>query len=241
MATLEIFISFFFFFFLPHVASASCGASKCTHGGPRVRFPFWLTNRQDSRCGYPGFGLTCDYERKQTTLTLSSTSGDFFVHSINYRDQIVSINDTTGNGCLIKRFLGQEISLADSAFFYNNGEHYEFFNCSPKAEQVLAYYTPVSCLSSDDSKVIAVPSLTSGPPVPSDLCSVMMSKVLVPVDSGPYFPPNRLSGKILTLVFGWYGSTLIVVSRYCEAIHRACRLQNATSLHMRLKKYNLYI
>lgn len=139
MATLEIFISFFFFFFLPHVASASCGASKCTHGGPRVRFPFWLTNRQDSRCGYPGFGLTCDYERKQTTLTLSSTSGDFFVHNINYRDQIVSINDTTGNGCLIKRFLGQEISLADSAFFYNNGEHYEFFNCSPKAEQVLAY------------------------------------------------------------------------------------------------------
>ncbi|KAL6174846.1 hypothetical protein ACLB2K_051491 [Fragaria x ananassa] len=211
MALLELF-RFFFFFLLPHIASASCGASKCTHQGVKVKFPFWLTNRQDSRCGYPGFGLTCDSERKQTLFTLPYTSGDFFVHSIDYMDQVVSIIDTTAKGCLIKRFMDQEISLKDSAFLYASGDEYTFFNCSPKAVEVLAYYPTISCLSRDeDSKVIPVPSSSillpsSAPPIPSDLCS-LMSKAFVPVDSIPFVPPNASDWENIN-----FGQCLIVVT-----------------------------
>ncbi|XP_050378190.1 putative RING-H2 finger protein ATL21B [Argentina anserina] len=233
LPSLELFsFLFIFLFFLPHIAFASCAASKCSHGGPQVRFPFTLTNRQGSRCGYPKFGLTCDSVSKQTIITLPSTPGDFFVRGINYRNQIVSIYDTAGTGCLIKRFLDQEISLAGSAFVYTHGDNYTFFNCSPKAEEVLAYYPAISCLSSDDNRVIAVPSnsiTSSGPPIPSDLC-FLMSKAFVPVDSSPFLPPNVSDWECINIRFQL--SWTVPDCRYCELSNKVCRIEDAPSLQI---------
>ncbi|KAB2632918.1 RING-H2 finger protein ATL21A [Pyrus ussuriensis x Pyrus communis] len=126
MATLEIFTILFCLFLLPHTAT-TCGIPKCTAGSQPIRFP--------------------------TILTLP-LSGKFIVESINYRHQIISINDP--NNCFPRRFLDHDISLRDSPFFYPHGlENYTFLNCS--SQDVAAWtYAPISCLGSEIYKIVAL-------------------------------------------------------------------------------------
>ncbi|KAL6321120.1 hypothetical protein AAG906_012892 [Vitis piasezkii] len=82
---------FFFFLFMRLFAEINggsqddeCKASRCSHHGPVIRFPFRLKH-QPEHCGYPEFELSCS-EEKRTILELPS-SGKLWVKEINYTSQ----------------------------------------------------------------------------------------------------------------------------------------------------------
>lgn len=194
MPSLQIvfsFLLFFLFLLFPQRArgaSADCSILSCPAGGPLVRFPFRLRRIQYKRCGYPKFGLSCSNQTQRTTLSLPG-SGAFLVKRIDYRSQTLWINDP--NKCLPKRLLADPFSLHDTPFsFLGDPKNYTFLNCSSsQTTSTLPAPTSISCLSSEEYKVYAVPSseyYASAPAAapsssssPPELCSVI-STALVP-------------------------------------------------------------
>ncbi|XP_057950425.1 rust resistance kinase Lr10-like isoform X2 [Malania oleifera] len=67
---------FFFIFFTVITRSHEydpCKATKCGDGGPEIRFPFRLKNRQPESCGHRGFTLSCT-EQNDIVLDLSAAT-----------------------------------------------------------------------------------------------------------------------------------------------------------------------
>lgn len=193
MPSLQIFFSFLLFFLFllfpqrARGASADCSISRCSAGGPLVRFPFRLRPIQNSRCGYPQFDLSCSNQTQLTTLTLPG-SGAFLVNRIDYKAQTLWIKDP--NNCLPKRLLAHPFSLHDTPFIVRGGsKNYTFINCSSSQTTSTFPATSISCLSSGEYTVYAVPSsayYASAPATapsswssPPELCSVI-STALVP-------------------------------------------------------------
>lgn len=216
MATFEFFI-IIFFFFLPQIAANKCHESRCTmsYDTPLVRFPFRLRNYQPSRCGYSAnFDLSCN-EQKQTILTLPSSSGALTVERIYYTEQILQINDQ--NKCILKRFLDNDLSLVGSPFqFEHDLENYTFFQCSPKAP-ILLDFLPITCLSNDNYKVIALFSRFAGQP-PSN-CTVI-STAMVPFQSYDQWQSSYFD---VSLTWG------VPDCRSCESFGRVCGLKKAST------------
>ncbi|KAB2608757.1 RING-H2 finger protein ATL20-like [Pyrus ussuriensis x Pyrus communis] len=165
MAALQLFslfLLFLIFFFHPTRAYSICPASNCS-GGPPVRFPFWLRNLQSPRCGYnnPGFDLSCSNETPiMTTLTLPASSDNFIVQRIDYEFQKLYINDP--NHCLPKRFLDNTFNLHGTPFHFGRVQNLTFLNCSSlggASHATSMLVAPIiSCLSTENHKVLAVPS-----------------------------------------------------------------------------------
>lgn len=190
MPSLQIFFSFLLFLLFPQRArgaSADCSISRCSAEGPPVRFPFRLRPIQNSRCGYPQFDISCSNQTQLTTLTLPG-SGAFQVTRIDYKAQTLLIKDP--NNCLPKRLLAHPFSLHDTPFIVRGGsKNYTFLNCSSSQTTSTFSVTSISCLSSGEYTVYAVPSSAyyASAPVaaptssssPPELCSVI-STALVP-------------------------------------------------------------
>ncbi|RVW87571.1 Rust resistance kinase Lr10 [Vitis vinifera] len=114
---------FFFFLFMRLFAEINggsrndeCKASRCSHHGPVIRFPFRLKH-QPEHCGYPEFELSCS-EEKRTILELPY-SGKLWVKEINYTSQ--------------RLFSGQD------DYTYRN---FSFFNCSESKIRSYAALAP---------------------------------------------------------------------------------------------------
>ncbi|BFG31941.1 hypothetical protein CerSpe_182160 [Prunus speciosa] len=214
--TISLCCCFFFFFFFPQkVASATnCVESTCTPGGESVRFPFWLRNLQPSSCGYQGFDLSCN---NQTILTLPS-SGDFFVKTISYRDQIVWLSDP--DNCLPKRFLDHDVSLQGTPFhFAQDLEPYTFLNCS--ASQTTEP-SAIPCLSSDSYYVMASSSWSTSLSTANHASSSFICSVI----STALVPPSLVEGyRSPSLPLAWS----VPDCGSCEANGIICELDNATS------------
>ncbi|XP_059640873.1 putative RING-H2 finger protein ATL21A [Cornus florida] len=160
---MDTFLSFFFFSsFFTHTALCihNCSPSSCDDSElPLVQFPFRLLGRQPSRCGYPGFNLSCNNQNK-TVLDLPSSSGEFIVKSINYASQSIHISDP--NGCLPKRM--QSFSLSDSPFSAYP-TNFMFLNCtlSDWHKYLMSRRSVlVPCLSSPNYRVVAMDASSVG-------------------------------------------------------------------------------
>ncbi|KAL6321138.1 hypothetical protein AAG906_012910 [Vitis piasezkii] len=86
---------FFFFLFMRLFAEINggsqddeCKASRCSHHGPVIRFPFRLKH-QPEHCGYPEFELSCS-EENWTILELPYL-GKLWVEEINYTSQTIIV------------------------------------------------------------------------------------------------------------------------------------------------------
>ncbi|KAF8027799.1 hypothetical protein BT93_E0658 [Corymbia citriodora subsp. variegata] len=127
---------------------SSCGGSDLP-----VEFPFRLNG---SRCGYPGFDLSCNSQR-QTILTLPS-SGGFVVQNIDYGEQTVWLNDA-GN-CLPSRLL--TFTLEGSPFRAPSTREFMLLNCSrdamPAASVAMPMLLEIRCMSGGDYQVMSVES-----------------------------------------------------------------------------------
>ncbi|KAF3448701.1 hypothetical protein FNV43_RR09414 [Rhamnella rubrinervis] len=165
--------SIFFFFLLFHGIAANsvitCQERSCSQDKLPVRFPFRL-EYQSSRCGFPGFGLSCD-KQNQTILTLGDSEQQFAVRMIEYQKQIVWINDP--DGCFPRRFLNHDFNVSKSPFSaYDHMENYTFVNCSSSQELTRYVFFRIACLSDYDYTVYAIPTIYAPPVTPgSDLSS----------------------------------------------------------------------
>ncbi|KAJ9678974.1 hypothetical protein PVL29_021019 [Vitis rotundifolia] len=121
---------FFFFLFMRLFAEINggsqddqCKASRYSHHGPVIRFPFRLKHQSD-HCGYPEFELSCS-ENKQTILE-PRYSLKLSVEEINYTSQeIIGRPDY----CLRRKF--QNFNLSASPFqFTESLRSFSFFRCS---------------------------------------------------------------------------------------------------------------
>ena len=109
---------FFFFLFMRLFAEINggsqddeCKASRCSHHGPVIRFPFRLKH-QPEHCGYPEFELSCS-EEKLTILELPY-SGKLWVKEINYVSQEIVVHYS--DDCLQRQILN--FNLSASPFTY---------------------------------------------------------------------------------------------------------------------------
>ncbi|CAH1449080.1 unnamed protein product [Lactuca virosa] len=82
----------FSFFLLKPIAGANddCLVASCGAHQPEIRFPFHILGRQPTRCGFPGFNLSCD-EQNQTIIRLPS-SRSYIVNRISYVSQVIYID-----------------------------------------------------------------------------------------------------------------------------------------------------
>ncbi|CAM8939714.1 unnamed protein product [Rhodiola kirilowii] len=130
-----------------------CVESRCSRGGPAIRFPFRIVNRQPEHCGYPGFDLSCTEDGK--TKLSSSFPVSFFLHKINYATNQVQI--LTPRVCFAKQLLNLDLDPIASLLMVL--EPYTLYNCSSRTKADRSYSSQeVRCLAQRGSKVIAIGS-----------------------------------------------------------------------------------
>ena len=145
---------FFFFFFLlfmrlfPEIDGGiqydECKASRCSHPGPVIRFPFRLKDQPvPDHCVYPGFELTCSEENR--TIIELPNSAKLWVREINYTSQemVVLYADEC---CLQSRIVN--LNLSAFPFQFTDYMSISFFNCSENKSESLGSI-PSTCSSSD--------------------------------------------------------------------------------------------
>ncbi|MCL7034393.1 hypothetical protein MKW94_021864 [Papaver nudicaule] len=145
-----IFSIIHFIMILQHITISSSSKDACRSlscGHLRIRFPFYLKDRQPNYCGYHGFELSCTSNKK--TVVELPLSGTFFVSSINYTSQSMEIYDQ--NGCIPQRIIAG-YNLSHTPFETQTYQTYTIFNCSGDEEDRPEYkYTRIDCLSSPSS------------------------------------------------------------------------------------------
>lgn len=152
-----------------------CPETYCPSSAMTVKFPFRLPQYQDNlRCGYPGFELTCN---NRSEAIVSLPSGEFAVRSILYERQKLWIGDSE-TYCLPKRLLEKNFSVSGTNFVVENLRPFTFFNCS-SVETTREKFMAITCLSTDNFTVAAVPTKLFNSPPPSR-CRVI-STALFPV------------------------------------------------------------
>ncbi|KAK4484219.1 hypothetical protein RD792_011442 [Penstemon davidsonii] len=78
-----------------HYQYESCSTPRNCTNGPNISYPFYITNLQESYCGYPGFGLNCT----QNGYPLLQLPGnDFIAENIFYHNQSLRVYDSSVSG-----------------------------------------------------------------------------------------------------------------------------------------------
>lgn len=141
-------------FFLAQSISSTddCSPMFCSPTGPQVRFPFRLVDRQLSKCGFPGFDLSCN-KKNQTVLKLPSNRS-YVVKHISYGSQMIDIKPN---------FCGPEkltvTTLTNTPFDFSISDAYTFYNCSTHMSALTSQTVPMlpfPCLGSANHSVFAL-------------------------------------------------------------------------------------
>ncbi|XP_024958753.1 putative RING-H2 finger protein ATL21A isoform X1 [Cynara cardunculus var. scolymus] len=142
-----------FFLFKSISGDDDCLPASCSLTGPQIRFPFRLRDRHPSRCGFPGFDLSCN-NKNQTLLKLPSSRSSFIVKHISYASQVIDIQP---DFCRPERIV--DIRPTDTPFDFSMMESYTFFNCSSQNSGSTFQNVPMlpfPCLGSVNHSVFAV-------------------------------------------------------------------------------------
>ncbi|XVF42176.1 hypothetical protein PTKIN_Ptkin01aG0338700 [Pterospermum kingtungense] len=122
-------------------------------GGLNIKFPFFIQEQNESRCGYPGFNISC---RDNTYPVFSfSDIGDFIIHDIFYQNQsfrvseaVASYSDTVCTQTI------RNISFPDDRLqlLSNQRQIFLLFNCNitlPGTRELIQY--KVNCDAENDT------------------------------------------------------------------------------------------
>ncbi|XVF84761.1 hypothetical protein PTKIN_Ptkin17bG0065000 [Pterospermum kingtungense] len=121
-------------------------------GGLNIKFPFFIQEQNESRCGYPGFNISC---RNNVDPVLSLPVGDFIIHDIFYQNQsfhvseaVASYSDTVCTQTI------RNISLPDDRLQLplNQKQIFLLFNCNitlPGTRELIQY--KVNCDVENDT------------------------------------------------------------------------------------------
>ncbi|KAG6746655.1 hypothetical protein POTOM_049017 [Populus tomentosa] len=124
-----------------------CPEASCKKGGPAIRFPFMLKEKQSDNCSYPGFELSCD--GKETVLQLPN-SVKLYVNKIDYASQLIFAADP--DKCLPKQLRSFNLSTSPFQFGDKQQDDYAFFNCTSWKGDT---YQKLACLSGPGYDIFA--------------------------------------------------------------------------------------
>ncbi|KAJ0037734.1 hypothetical protein Pint_22128 [Pistacia integerrima] len=145
-----------------NITSEFCPITNCSEEGPTIRFPFRL-NTQPNFCGHEGFELSCS--NNNTILHLPSSSSDYYVQEISYRDSIITIRDVQETTCPIQSLLPFNITNS-KFFFFPSWLGMTLVNCTETVD-LSGAIGPVECVSGDKFFVYVIYSYTSIDELPS--------------------------------------------------------------------------
>jgi len=135
-----------------------CEAKAC--GNQSISYPFYIKGLQESYCGYPGFGITCNNTIGFPILNLSNT--EYIIEEIFYQNHSLRVSNgvfsrpDTNKGCLSPT---QNLTFPINIFYLapNQSEVKLFFGCdSTKLPRELQRNT-IGC--SEENKMSSVVAL----------------------------------------------------------------------------------
>ncbi|KAK9065163.1 hypothetical protein SSX86_016546 [Deinandra increscens subsp. villosa] len=186
-------------------ADDNCQPAACRPTEPTIRFPFRIIDQQPSRCGFPGFNLSCD-ELNRTIIRLSPSSS-YIVNRIDYLSQAIYIDS---DFCRLNEI--NSFNVANTPFDFSSQRSYTFYNCSLRDLGIMYPAVQFACLSSANHSVFAGQTEFFRPGYMPSNCQVL-NTLEVPV---------RLNGDIRSeLELRW----LIPSCRSCEMEGKACGMK----------------
>nr|XP_034890263.1 LEAF RUST 10 DISEASE-RESISTANCE LOCUS RECEPTOR-LIKE PROTEIN KINASE-like 1.2 [Populus alba] len=91
----------------------ACNPESCGDG-QNINFPFYIQNKQEPSCGYPGFSLSCNNKGKPV---LKLSNNEYIIHEIYYQNQSLRVSNAAifgkSTSCIPQI---QNMSLADDRF-----------------------------------------------------------------------------------------------------------------------------
>ncbi|GJN06020.1 hypothetical protein PR202_ga23705 [Eleusine coracana subsp. coracana] len=154
----------------------SCPASRCSEGGPEIRFPFRFQSSSPS-CGAPGMELLCS--EQADTILVHPHLGFCKVVSIMYTYRMISVIPIADSKCPLQNIITTNLS---TEVYTPYGEEATLISCArelrPKSQVHVA--GPISCLSNRSQLSYLISSVQFMNVLPLD-CMVVSNGILIPI------------------------------------------------------------
>ncbi|KAG5521565.1 hypothetical protein RHGRI_033954 [Rhododendron griersonianum] len=138
-------LPFTIFIFFIKTSTISCGGSKyeaCVPqncGNQTIRYPFWIKNKQEPFCGYPGFELNC---QNNNYPILQTPNNNYTIQEILYRWQTLRLSNTAvwnlKHDCW-PPISNVSLEVDNFSVVSNGSDLYLLSNCSSLGENLLEY------------------------------------------------------------------------------------------------------
>ncbi|CAB4281309.1 unnamed protein product [Prunus armeniaca] len=151
-----------------------CKPQTCGNG-PNISYPFWLSDRQESFCGYPSFKIACDGENP----VLSISDDDYIIKDIFYSNHSFVLANAVVYRDKCPRPL-HNFSLDRTPFSYSSSDHIDFsffYNCDKEPKEYMHPYL-IDCASNASHHSFAI----FHKEVVEDMNYSCLSPVNLPVD-----------------------------------------------------------
>ncbi|KAF3657285.1 putative receptor serine/threonine kinase [Capsicum annuum] len=124
----------------------ACNKSVNCRYGPRISFPFYVKDVQESYCGYPGFGLNCS---EQGYPVVHIAGNEYIVEDISYQDHTFQLKNSVFNSSIMNGCVSEikNVSLDNRPYrFVNESRIYLLSNCNGSiAGELLKYRIGFGC------------------------------------------------------------------------------------------------
>ncbi|KAF8399081.1 hypothetical protein HHK36_014947 [Tetracentron sinense] len=115
-----------------------------------ISYPFWISDEQESYCGYPNFEITC----KDSKPILTMSDDDYIIRDIFYKNHSILVaNEALNTTCPTPL---NNFTLDRTPFNYslNHADIFFFYNCTSVPDGEHLYKVP--CASNSSHKSVAV-------------------------------------------------------------------------------------
>ncbi|TVT98633.1 hypothetical protein EJB05_56068 [Eragrostis curvula] len=154
----------------------TCPASRCSEGGPEIRFPFRLETSPPS-CGAPGMELLCS--EKADTILVHPNIGLCKVISIEYKYSIIDVIPMADSKCPLQNIIATNLST--KVYTPDGPDLATLVSCVRefRANNHVRFAGPISCLSNTSQLSYLVSSYQSMDILPLD-CEVATNGIWIP-------------------------------------------------------------
>ncbi|XP_050277088.1 LEAF RUST 10 DISEASE-RESISTANCE LOCUS RECEPTOR-LIKE PROTEIN KINASE-like 2.1 isoform X4 [Quercus robur] len=132
----------------------ACSVPKTCGDGQAIRFPFYIQDKQNYSCGYPGFNLSCNNNGHPTILI---SNINYTIHEIFYQNETVRVSNSAfsnPNSSCIPSI--NSISLPGSRFDLapNQTNLFLFYNCNSSVHESWPSEFYPSCYGENDAVLV---------------------------------------------------------------------------------------
>ncbi|KAJ6935941.1 hypothetical protein NC652_010853 [Populus alba x Populus x berolinensis] len=202
----------------------ACNPESCGDG-QNINFPFYIQNKQEPSCGYPGFSLSCNNKGKPV---LKLSNNEYIIHEIYYQNQSLRVSNAAlfgkSTSCIPQI---QNMSLADDRFRLpsNRASLFLLYNCNSTLlandKELLNY--KVDCFG--ENGTFSTLAMLDDDPLLGPASDKCETGAVVPVDV--YRGENVGSERMLLLERGFVLNWIASNCSSCEESGK-CGFDNAT-------------